>query len=158
MEVLLARFRSGLPVATALEGGAASADELVDRFLSAVARGDTVTLAQLRVTRAEYAWLYFPTSVYAAAPYELAPDVAWMLSTAASEKGLTRVVGRLGGAQLELRGYTCVQQGREGENRFWRECTLAYDHPVDGPASRQLFGSIMEHGGRYKFLSYANDF
>lgn len=158
MHVLLHRFRANLPVAIALENGAHSVDELIDRFMSAVERSDTVTLAQIAVSRAEYAWLYFPASVYATAPYELPPDIAWMLSAAASGKGLTRVVRRLGGKPLRLRGYHCTEEAREGANRFWRDCSVEYEHVVEGQRSRRLFGTIMERDGRYKFLSYANDF
>lgn len=158
MHVLLQRFRAGLPVAVALQNGAHSVDELVEWFMSAVERADTAMLARIAVSRAEYAWLYFPTSVYATAPYELPPDVAWTLSAAASEKGLTRVVRRLGGSPLRFSAIRCAQEAREGVNRFWRQCTVEYQHATEGNLSRRLFGTIMEHGGRYKFLSYANDF
>jgi hypothetical protein len=158
MHVLCQRFRSGLPVAVALENGAHSADELIERFMSAVERSDYVTLAQIAVSRAEYAWLYFPTSVYATAPYELPPDVAWTLSAAASKKGLTRVVRRLGGTPLRFHVFHCAQEAREGPNRFWRQCTVQYEQATEGHFSRRLFGTIMERDGRFKFLSYANDF
>ena len=158
MEVQLARFRHGLPVATALNNGARSADDLVRQFLTAVVKADTAALAGLTLSRSEYAWLYFPTSVYAAAPYELPPDLAWTLSTAASEKGASRVIRRLSGARLHFHGFRCGQEADEGPNRFWRQCTVDFEHPAEGRVSRRLFGSIMERDGRYKFLSYANDF
>lgn len=158
MEVQLARFRHGLPVATALNNGARSADDLVRQFLTAVVKADTAVLAGLTLSRSEYAWLYFPTSLYAAAPYELPPDVAWTLSRAASEKGAGRVIRRLSGARLHFHGYRCGQEASEGPNRFWRQCTVDFEHPAEGRVSRRLFGSIMERDGRYKFLSYANDF
>jgi len=158
MEVQLARFRHGLPVVTALDNGARSADDLVRQFLTAVGKADTAALAGLTLSRAEYAWLYFPTSVYATAPYELPPDIAWTLSTAVNEKGVSRVVHRLGGAAIRFHGYRCGQEAREGANRFWRQCTLEYEHPEEGRVSRRLFGTIMERDRRYKFLSYANDF
>lgn len=158
MEVQLARFRHGLPVVTALDNAARSADDLVRQFLTAVGKADTTALAGLTLSRSEYAWLYFPTSVYAAPPYELPPDLAWTLSRAASEKGASRVIRRLSGPRLRFHGYRCGQQASEGPNRFWRQCTVDYEHPAEGRVSRRLFATIMERDGRYKFLSYANDF
>lgn len=158
MDLLLARFRDGIPRVTSLDGGETSADRLVFRFMTAIDRGDTVTLARLRVSRGEYAWLYFPTSAYTAPPYELPPDVAWMLSAAASEKGLARVVRRLRGSSLQVRDYRCWKEAREGPNRFLSQCMVEYDDQHEGPVARRLFGTIMERDGHYKFLSYANDF
>lgn len=158
MHVLMARFREGLPAQTSLEGGAPSLTELIERFLSAVERRDTATLQRLAVSRAEYAWLYFPTSVYAAAPYELAPEIAWMLSAAASEKGLTRLVRRLGGAPLQYRSHRCADKADEGNNRFWRGCTVEVGHSAERHSSQRLFGTVIEREGQYKFLSYVNDF
>lgn len=158
MPELLRRFRSGLAPVSSLANGAASRDELVALFISAVERNDTMALARLAVSRAEYAYLYFPSSPYMGRPYGLPPDVAWMLSTAASEKGINRVLGRLGGHRLEYSGYDCAGESREGSNRFWRDCRTDYTHPGDGRVSRRLFGTIIEHGGAYKFLTYANDF
>ena len=158
MKVLLARFREGIPAVTSLEGGEPSADRLVQRFILAVERGDTEALRRLSLSRGEYAWLYFPASAYASPPYELPPNVAWMLSEAASEKGLARVVSRLRGSSLNVRGYRCAREAREGSNRFWSQCVVEYDDQHEGPASRRLFGTIIERGGQYKFLSYANDF
>lgn len=158
MDVLLARFRRGLPEVTSMEHGARSADDLVRQFLAAVGTGDAAALTDLTLSRSEYGWLYFPTSVYAAAPYELPPEIAWTLSTAASEKGLGRVTRRLGGVPIRFHGHRCAQESKEGANRFWRQCVVEYEHPGEGRASRRLFGTIMERDGRYKFLSYANDF
>lgn len=158
MDLLLARFREGMPPVTLLAGGETSADRLVFRFMSAVERGDTAMLARLHVSRDEYAWLYFPTSAYAAPPYELPPNVAWMLSAAASEKGLARVVRRLRGGPLNVRSYHCGKESREGANRFLSQCVVEYEDQHEGPAARRLFGTIIERDGHYKFLSYANDF
>lgn len=158
MDVLLSRFREGLPVPTSLEGGARSLPELIERFASAVEGRDTTMLQSLAVSRAEYAWLYFPTSVYATRPYELPPEIAWMLSSAASEKGLARVLRRVGGRPLRFSGYSCAAEDREGDNRFWRACTIEIEHPAGGHSPQRLFGTVVARGGKYKFLSYANDF
>lgn len=155
----LARFRDGLPAATRLEGGASSRDALVRAFISALEANDTSAVRRLHVSRAEYAYLYFPTSVYMNKPYRQDPAVAWFLSVQNSEKGITRILRRLGGRALTFGGYDCGAEGREGKNIFWRSCTVNYFDPQDGArVTRRLFGAIIERDGQYKFLSYANDF
>ena len=155
----LKRFQAGLPTVTRFEGGAGSRDELVSRFIAALQADGTARFGQLKVSRAEYAFLYFPASAYNREPYDLPPEVAWFLSAQNSRKGLMRLRQRLGGQSLRVRGYQCPAVTVEGPNRFWRSCAIAYADPVTArPIIRKLFGAIMEHGGRYKFLSYANDF
>lgn len=155
----LRRFQSDLPRVTAFREGAGSRRELVARFISALEASDAATLGRLRVSRAEYAFLYFPASAYNRTPYHLPPEIAWFLSEQNSVKGLTRIQRRLGGRPLRFRDYQCGAVTTEGANRFWRSCTISYEDPVtDRAVTRELFGAIIERGGRYKFLSYANDF
>jgi hypothetical protein len=157
--VALQRFQSELVTVYGLSTGVRSRDELITRFIRAVESADTATLETLLVSKAEYAFLYFPTSTYSRKPYELPPGIAWLLSEQNSQKGLTRVTRRLGGKKLNYGGYECSTTIAEGENRFWRTCLVHYNDPSSGqPVSKRLFGAIMEHAGRYKFLSYANDF
>ena len=155
----LRRFQSELTVVTALEDGAPGRDQLVSQFIKALERADTTALEKLVLSKAEYGFLYFPSSVYSRKPYELPPDVAWLLNEQNNRKGFVRIVRRLGGRDLKLDGYTCGSPVSEQENVFWRDCQVKYVHPgSNGPVARKLFGTIMERGDRYKFLSYANDF
>lgn len=159
MDEAIRRFRAGLPVVRELAGGAASRGELVAAFVHAIERNDTAAVRRMLVSRAEYAYLYFPSSAYMSEPYRQAPAVAWFLNAENSDKGISRVLRRLGGHDLEWRGYGCAGGAREGENLFSRLCTLDYLDPQEKKwVTRRLFGSIIERGGRYKFLSYANDF
>ncbi len=155
----LRRFQSELPVITELDGAVRGRDALVSDFVRALERADTAALAKLALSKAEYAFLYFPSSVYSRKPYELSPDIAWMLNDQNSRKGATRMVRRLSGHKLKVDGYTCVDSVKERDNVFWRECQLAYLDPASSRrVTRKLFGAIIERGDRYKFLSYANDF
>lgn len=155
----LTRFRAGLPPVTRLDSGAATRDELVQDFIRAVERNDTAAVSRMHVSRAEYAYLYFPTSIYMRKPYLQPPEIAWLLSSQSSEKGIARVLRRLGGRKLGFGGYRCGENGREGDNTFWRSCTVTYRDPTSrSVVTRRLFGAIIERDGRYKFLSYANDF
>lgn len=155
----LRRFQAGMSPVSGLGGSIRSRDTLVRRFVKAIESGDTAALGSLVVSKPEYAFLYFPTSVYTRKPYELPPDIAWLLSEQSSLKGSTRLTRRLGGETLGFRGYECSAPVTEGENRFWRTCHVTYIDPGSGlPVTKGLFGAIMERAGDYKFLSYSNDF
>lgn len=159
MAEALGRFRADLPVVRALEGGAESRDALVAAFVQAIEGNDTAAIRRLHVTRAEYAYLYFPTSIYMKEPYRQPPATAWLLNAGNSDKGISRVLRRLGGQDLEWSGPRCAAVTREGKNAFYRSCTLDYFDPEKRVrVTRRLFGSIIERDGRHKFLSYANDF
>lgn len=161
IEEALRRFRAGLPAVTALDSASAtSRDGLVRAFARAVAARDTARLRRLAISRTEFAYLYYPSTRYVRPPSELAPDALWFLSGQASAKGLRRVVERLGGSTFRLIGYQCEGEPvREGENRLWQHCTVELSTPgAAGPQRRRLFGSILARGGRYKFVSYVNDF
>jgi len=157
LEEALRRFRRDLVETTALKGGAASRDELVRRFVRAVEIRDTTALRQMLLSRAEYAWLYYPTSTFSREPYYQMPQLNWLLNVASSEKGITRVVTRFGGRSLEYAGYECPEIARtDGGLSFRDGCVLSFEQA--GALRRmRLFGSIIERDGQYKFYSYAND-
>jgi hypothetical protein len=156
----LRRFQAGLRPVDTLAGGATSREELVERFVHALSRRDTAMVRMLVLDRAEFAYLYYPTSDYATPPRAQAPALAWFLIQQNSEKGITRSFRRLGGHPLETDGPTCESEPRqEGENRLWSECTVALRLAGEASAERlRLFGSMIERGGRFKFVSYANQF
>jgi hypothetical protein len=87
------------------------------------------------------------------------PEVMWMLHAQESEKGITRVMRRLGGGQARFGGYACEAAPQaEGPNRYWHACTVETIAPDGEKATLKLFGSLVERGGRWKIVSYANDF
>jgi hypothetical protein len=160
MPEYLRRFREGLTQPAEFEGGAPSRDALARRFLAAVSARDTGAFAALMITRAEFAWLVFPHHLYAAPPYELDPEIFWMQLTAGSAKGLGRTLERLGGKSLAFQALDCRRdtlQVRGGPVRVWSSCGVRY-REGDSLLTRRLFGSIVEREGRFKLLSFANDF
>lgn len=160
MPEYLRRFREGLTEPAEFQGGAASREALARRFLSAVSARDTGAFSALMISRAEFAWLVFPHHLYAAPPYQLDPEIFWMQLTAGSAKGLTRTLERLGGRALAFRALECRRdtlQIRGGAVRVWSGCGVRY-REGNSLQTRRLFGSIVERGGRFKLLSYANDF
>lgn len=155
----LARFRDGLPIAEALAGGAPSRDSLVSRFTDAVARQDTAALRAMVIDRAEYGWIYFPSLRRMNPGLNMQPEVMWMLQEQESEKGIVRVLRRLGGGQARFGGHACEAAPQvEGANRYFHQCTVETVAPDGEMAPLKLFGSVVERGGEWKIVSYANDF
>lgn len=156
MEAMLRRFQNGVPRVDSLSGASSSPEALTRRYLEAVAGSDTTTLRAMHISRAEYAYLYFPSSTMMAPPYELPPDVAWMLHTSESNKGIASILRRLGDGPLELGEVRCPGEPlREGPNIVWRDCIVHYRARGGPPRGEPLFAAIIEREGRFKFFSYA---
>lgn len=157
--VLLERFRDGLapPPGMQLTGGEADRDVLVRRFVEAAGRADTLALRAMHMDRSEFAWIYFPGSPYASAPYELPPDYVWFHTMAESNTGAERVMRLLSGKRIAYRGYRCAGEPQHyGEARLWIGCTVLWRDEGGEEWDFRLFGSILEHEGQYKFVSFAN--
>jgi hypothetical protein len=155
----LALFRDGLPIADSLSGGATSRDTLIARFVDALARQDTAATRTMVLGRAEYGWIYFPSLQQMNPGINMQPEVMWMLQSRESDKGIVRVMRRLGGGQARFGAYTCEPAPRvEGANRYWHDCAVETIAPDGEKATLKLFGSLIERGGRWKIVSYANDF
>lgn len=155
----LALFREGLDVPTRLAGGAASRDALVRRFVRAIERRDTATARAMVLSRAEFAWLYYPTSPYTRPPTVQEAPLTWFLLVQNSQKGITRAFNRYGGSGIRYHTHRCTPEpAREGDNRLWHDCVVELTTADGGIVTLRLFGSIIERDGRLKFFSYANDF
>ncbi len=157
LDAALARFRSGLPVPDALEGGEASRDALVHRFVRALEAADTADLRRMVMTRAEFAHLYYPGSAYTRRPTRQEADLVWFLHVQGSEKGVSRALARYGTTAMGFAGYECAADPvREGRNTLWHGCALRIA-PAGDTVRLRLFGPILERDGRFKLHSYAND-
>ncbi len=158
-EVALGRFRKDLPEPAGLTGGAGNRDTLVRRVIDALRTSDTLAFKRLAVSRAEWAWLYYPTNVLARPPYELPPALAWFHLQETNRKGVFRALRQFGGKPLQYQGYRCAPEPVvEGENRIWTGCVVTLAVGGERPADVRLFSSILERGGRVAILSYHNDF
>ena len=159
MDVMLARFRAELTEPSSLGRGADSRDALVEAVVQALQAADTTAFEGLAVDMAEWAWLYYPTSVQALPPYELPPGMAWLQLQENNRRGALRALERLGGHELAYGGYACDPEPTlEGDNKLWIGCLVNLG--VDGaePAPTRLFSAILERDGRFAVLSFANDF
>lgn len=153
IEEEIRRFREGLEPARRLQDAAASRDELVRRFVNALAAADAAGLRALAITVEEFAWLYYPHSRYVRPPYELAPALLWFQLDAYGARDLDRALRRHGGRPIDAVGHTCDEPPTvEERNRIWSGCSLLLH---DGTALPVL-GTILEREGRFKFLSPGN--
>ena len=151
------RFLVGLEEhPTQLSGGTESLDSLARRLLTALASRDTAMLRSLAVSKAEFAYLVYPSDPHSKPPYDLPPQLMWMTSQAASSRGLTRALRKLGGAELEFKDIRC-ETGPEprGENRVHDGCKIRL-LTAGRVESVVLFGPVVERGGRFKILSFSN--
>jgi hypothetical protein len=156
-EVALRRFRQGLTPVESLAGGAGSLDGLVTAYLRALSEGDSATLTALAVTRAEFAYLYYPTAVQARPPYDLEPGLMWFMLFERSNQGLRRALQVLGGRPVRPAGHDCgAGPQREGQNLVHGPCEVRWVTQEGDTTAAQLFSRILERDGRFKFLSYAS--
>ncbi len=158
MDEELRRFRIGIESEPAsLEHAHKTRGELVTALLKAAAARDSITLRELHVTRAEFAYLYFPFSKFAAPPYELAPGLAWFQLTSESDRGITKLMQHLTNNEPIIEKIVCDSEARiEEKNRLWGNC-ITYWRDRKCAHSGRLFGEIIERAGAMKFLSFAND-
>ena len=153
----LRRFREGLPPVEALDGGQESRDKLVAAFVRALGKRDTLAFTAMAITRPEFAYLYYPTTAQSLPPYELEPGLMWHMLVQRSDRGLRRSLVAYGGRGLQLLSYECGKEGsREGDNTITGPCVMRVRDERGRTISLRLFSQIIERGGHYKFLSYAN--
>lgn len=158
MDVMIERFQAEVPRVLALADEAPrSRDELVERFVAAVGENSVSALDSITLNVAEFAHLYFPTSIYAQRPYAQPPAVNWLLLEQNSLKGRARLLRHYGGRRLVVEAHECaVDPTVEGRNRIHEQCTLTIRINGDGLENVRLFGSIIERDGRFKLMSLAN--
>jgi hypothetical protein len=157
----LRRFRAafGGDSATSLVGGSQSRDALVKRFVHAVATRDTADLLAMVIHGREFADLYYPDSPYARPPYHQPPSFAWRLIQDPSTAGLTKLLQRLGGKPMTFVAERCDPKvAREGRTTRYAGCLVTVVAAAGDTVTKRYFGSIVERGGAFKFLSYTNDF
>jgi hypothetical protein len=153
----LRRFRTNLAPVGALKGGRRSRDSLVAAYLKALGTRDTAALAAMAISRAEFGYLYYPTTPQGRPPYDLAPELMWSLLSLRSERGIRKALEIYGGQDLTLLGYECDPgESVEGQNTVWGPCQVRFRRTEGDTVSRRLFSQIIARGGHFKFLSYAN--
>jgi hypothetical protein len=154
----LRRFRADLrEQPDTLRYASASIDALVQRWGKAVASRDTSELNAMTLDRAEFAWLYYPGSKLSKPPYEAPPQLLWGQIMSNSNSGAKQLLERFGGKRFVIEKVLCpAASDTTAASLVYSECRVRA-HAANGKAfTDRLFGSIVEHRGRFKFLGYAN--
>lgn len=140
-----------------LRHASSSRDALVERWTTAVATHDTVALNAMVIDRAEFGWLYYPTSHLMQPPYEAPPELLWGQILANSDEGARKILHKIGGLDIELERVSCPDGAvTEGSNRLHDRCLVTLRVGAERHVDVRLFGTILERDGRFKFISFAN--
>jgi hypothetical protein len=76
-----------------------------------------------------------------------------------SDAGVRDLFKKLGGSAITYVSHTCSDTvERAGAATRFSDCTVTTRDASAGEFTRRLFGSIIEHRGQFKFLSYTNRF
>lgn len=149
------RFVADLPSRpTRLANGAPTRNALIQAWIDAVERNDSVRVIRMAVNRGEFALLVYPTSPDVRPPRRQSPAIAWTLLGSQSAQGYRRTMGRLGGAPLNVVGWRCpAPVERQGANRIWSDCRLRRVLAAGDTVEQRLFGPIIARDGIFKFVS-----
>jgi hypothetical protein len=156
-DVALARFRAGLAEPGNLSGGLGSRDSVLAAYLHALAQQDTATLVRLAMTKAEFAWLYYPTNPQSLPPYDLDPDLMWFLQVGNSNNGLRKALNTYGGRPLRYVGSRCDGDSSvQGANVLWGPCWIRFAPGSADTVEDRLVSLLIGRNGQFKIVSYAN--
>lgn len=140
-----------------LRGGAESLESLVAAVAAAVNAGDENALRALTVDRAEFAYFYYPYTIYVRPPYELGPGLVWFQLVNQSSRGVNRLERTFATRRLEPAGVVCHRWEPAGRGRVLSDCRMSVRADDGGRVDVRLFSRVLERDGTFKVLSYAND-
>lgn len=153
----LRRFQATVaaPAGERLSGGAPSTDALLRRYWGLLAAGDTLAMTPLIVSRAEYAYLYFPESVESASG--MPPAVGWELIVRQSGRGLTRALFQAQrGPSTVVRTLCSDEPRRMGNSVLYGPCGVVIRR--DGSEETLwIVKSVLQRDGVHKLLGLQNE-
>ncbi|MEO7361135.1 MAG: hypothetical protein ABI120_12460 [Gemmatimonadaceae bacterium] len=134
-----------------------SINALIMRLSIAIAANDTAALNAMMLDRAEFAWLYYPSSKMSLPPYEAPPQLLWGQILASSNDGAQNLLKKFGSAAFKVTGVNCPKPPvAEGGNLLHEGCLLKVQTPGAVQGEAAYFGTIIERDKRFKFVSYAS--
>jgi hypothetical protein len=153
----LRRFQSTVsgPAPDRLSGGASTTDALLRRYWALLVNKDTLAMTPLIVSRAEYAYLYFPESTEGA--NGMPPHIGWELILSQTGRGLTRaLLAAERGSVTVLRTECSALPVRMGRNTIYGPCGIVIQR--DGTeATIWLAKTLIERDGVHKLLGLQNE-
>ena len=148
----------GDPV-TVFAHASTSREALIQRVVRDVAKADGTDLAAAAITPREFIDLVYPSSPYTHPPCEQPPDLVWMQIANPSAAGYRRLLARRGGQAFAYVSHVCAANPeRQGRNTLYVDCVITVRDPSRAEIKQRWFGSIVERNGRFKILSYRNQF
>ncbi len=154
-EEALRRFQAETEPVTALSGGARSTDELLRRYWEILQSGDSLALTPYVLSKAEFAYLYFPESNEAETG--LQPHVSWLLYSNNGGRGLSRALTLAGTETQPVNGTVCVNGTKAlGNNTVHGPCGIVRELE-SRTDTLWISQHIIERGGVFKLLSFANE-
>lgn len=153
--------RTSVSAAT-LSRAFASADALTHEFLRALERDDPDALRRLRVTETEYREIILPGSVHEGQPLrhygKAVADYAWSNLDTRSRYHEQALLQSYHGRHLTVKAVEYEKGvGRYANHTAYRQLRLTLAESKTGQRVRLGTGSIVEIGGRFKFISFIND-
>ena len=137
----------------------ASREALIRRVVRDVVASDSTDLSAAAITPREFIDLIYPSSPYTRPPYEQPPDLVWMQIANPSAAGYRRLLARRGGQAFVYISHGCAgKPERQGPNTLFVDCVITVRDPSRAEIKQRWFGSIIERDGRFKVLSYRNQF
>ena len=145
-----------------LRYAAPSQDALIRRALRALGEKDARTLRLLRVTESEYRNIILPSTVPPGSPprhyRDDVSDFFWRLldtKSAMYEQYLLNTVGGRGLSRVKDRQYAKGKTQYAGYTAYKQVRLVVEDG--SGQQEEMATGSIVEIGGRFKFMSFIRD-
>lgn len=153
----LRRFQATVaaPEGNRLSGGASSRDALIRKYWALLAAGDTLAMTPLIVSRAEYAYLYFPESIEGA--NGMPPAVGWELIVRQSGRGLTRALFVAQSGPATIVRTVCSDTPRTmGKSTMYGPCGVVIERS-GVQDTVWIAKTLLERDGVHKLLGLQND-
>ncbi len=153
----LRRFQRTVATAppSRLEGGAPSTEALLRRYWALLAIGDTLGVAPLVVSRAEYAFLYAPASAEFAAG--MPPHIGWEIILSQSGRGLTRALRTAQREPAPILATLCSDTARTvGTGTLYGPCGVVVRR-ASSTDTVWIAKSLFARDGRHKLLGLQNE-
>lgn len=156
-EEALRRFQAEVvgPAPLQLAEGAASTDALLRRYWSLLVRHDTLAMTPLVVSKAEFAYLYYPEG--AEASNGVPPNVAWMLLGHNSGRGLTRALRAASTRDTTVRAAVCTGlTQRVGQGELYGPCGVVLPS-AGGLDTVWVAKTLFRRNGVHKLMGFHNE-
>lgn len=153
----LRRFQATVaaPAGNRLSAGAPSTDDLLRRYWAMLSIGDTLAMTPLIVSRAEYAYLYFPESIEGASG--MPPAVGWELIVRQSGRGLTRALFQAQrGPSTVVRTLCSGEPQPMGKSKLYGPCGVVIRRNGT-EETLWIVKSLLERDGVHKLLGLQNE-